>query len=338
MARKPSEMSIYRMADEANVSVSTISRVMNNRTGVSDATRQKINEMLKKYNFKANYPTPPAQVAVVVHTERVLNDYSSEIFNGISSYLSKHNILASILFGNDDIKNSIRKHNCAGVIVLLPPKNKKAYFELSETGLPIMFIDEKIECSGTGYIDNDATTGIREGVEHLLELGHKNIAFMYLECTRSNMIQRFEAYKQLMQEYNIELHPENIIAVKSSERANRSLEKCGQEEILKLLAQNRKITALMTSTESLAYGAMCGIHKAKLRIPEDFSLIGFDDLRHSAYTVPPLTTINHPLTEEGYLAAQAIHKFVDSLGKEPLPRISLPTSLTVRESTAPVKQ
>ena len=334
MGRKPKEISITKIAMEAGVSVSTVSRAMNSRASVSEETRKKINELMKKYNF---IPTPAVQrekkIALLVGSNR-FNDYVSEVFNGIYKYTEANSLETTLIFKKEysrySLLEQIRDQQCSGIVVIVPADFSDSLAALAESELPVVLIDEAVYRKGLGFIDHDSYSGSREAVKYLLELNHRNIG--YIECNRQtiNHIQRFKAYENTMKEAGITPDPQWHIFTESDANTYRTSFLKMQE----LLGRAPELTAVMTSNDTIAIGAMKGALETGRRIPEDISIIGFDNYKQTEFLNPALTTVNHPIEEAGFLAAKSIDQCLKNPQVTQLPQEILPTSLLIRGSTA----
>ena len=185
MARKPQEISITAIAEEAGVSASTVSRVMNRRTGVSEETRRRVDMLLRKSNFKPNYPAPRASSIAVILPRIVFGPYVGAALTGVYTSASKSGanicIIMKSLASCESILERIRELQCSGVIVIMPDALEDEHLALCRSELPVVFVDCAVNIKGIGYIDNDSYSGAKEAAEHLLSLGHRNIAFLQWE-------------------------------------------------------------------------------------------------------------------------------------------------------------
>ena len=334
MGRRPKKVSITKIAQEAGVSVATVSRAINHRANVSEDTRKKINELLKKYNF---LPTPAVprekKIALLTGSSR-LTEYTSEVFNGIYQYTEENALATTIIFSKENSRYSlieqVREQQCSGVVVILPATFSEELDSLAESDLPVVLIDEAVYRKGLGFIDHDSYSGSKNAVEHLLKLGHQKIAYLKCNTQTLNHIQRFKAYENTLAEAGVKTQPAWVQEIEPESHPYLS----GYNAALKLLKNAPEITAIMTTNDDIAIGAMKAIQEKGIRIPEDISIIGFDNYCQSDYVSPELTTVNHPIEEAGFLAAKSIDEFLKNPQGAKLPQEILPTKLIVRNSTA----
>lgn len=208
MARKAGKISIFTMADELGVSASTISRVINNRAGVGEATRRAVLELLRKYDFKVNYPQQHLpKIAIPLTVYSGVSGYTGRVLSGIYEYLASHGLTATtILFDSKhpaSLLEMVRDQQCAGVILISQPQLARQLPELAASGLPVMQIDEQSASPEIGFIDNDSYSGAANLVKHLLALGHRKIGFLLRWPGNLNHIQRLNGYRNTLREAGI---------------------------------------------------------------------------------------------------------------------------------------
>ena len=338
MARRKQEINIFRIAEEAGVSIATVSRVMNHRTGVSETTRARINTLLREYEFKPDYPAVRSPKIVFLTPFDDLVNYLRLAMKGVCRYARTHDMEVGLLARNTNpratLLQQIRDQQCSGVIVMMTEFFDDEHLELGNSGLPVVFLDSSINVANAGFIDNDSYSGSCAATRHLLELGHRKIGYVRYRHPGLNHIQRFNGYKHTMAEAGITPDPSWIGIPPSKERAVIS-SISGLNAMRSLLERAPEITAVMAVDDEMALGAMTAIHQSGRKIPDDISVIGFDNYPETEAWYPPLTTIHHPIEEAGYMAATAIGDALKSHGAWTPPREVLPTRLIVRDSTGP---
>lgn len=335
MARKTGEVSIYSIAKELGISPSAVSRVVNNRTGVSEETRRNVHVLLRKYNFKVNYPPQRKTRIAIVSANTLISLYISSVISGIRCYVQENDLMiCSIMYDHssrESLLSVIRDQQCSGVIILNPGHFDRDFAELDSSGLPVMLVDMTTSYPNIGFVDNDSYLGVYSAVRHLISLGHRKIG--YLNGSRNlNHLQRCKGYLNAMKDAGIDVLPAwnspYECGVDRNEIQN-GFSMCGR-----LLDSAPELTAVMATNDNFALGALHAAVERGLRVPEDLSIVGFDDYEFSAFCNPSLTTVLHPSQEAGRLAALSIDRFLKSSGKEPLLREILPTKLMIRNSTA----
>jgi len=341
MSRRRREINIYKIAEEAGVSASTVSRVINNRTGVNEKTRISITELFKKYGFTPDYPRQrPPKIAFVSPWED-LTEYFRKAFQGIYRYCQKNGIDTNILIrsghNNHSLLEQLRDQQCSGAIVMLAENLQKEHLELSDSGMPVIFLDHPVNLASIGYIDHDAYSGSCAATQHLIELGHKSIGYLTFPKPSINQVQRFKGYENTMIEAGLPINPRWIATPPAFNKAEGHIRGLpGFRAMTQLLQDAPELTAIMAVDDNMAFGAMTAISRSGRRIPEDISVVGFDNYAETEMWFTALTTVNHPIAEAGFLAAKAIDQALRHPGTDPLIREILPTKLIIRQSTGPV--
>jgi LacI family transcriptional regulator len=166
-------------------------------------------------------------------------------------------------------------------------------------------------------------------LKHLKELGHKEIAFMKGPASSSDSEDRWKSIGQVCRLLNIPVRPELTLKVEG-DTASPEL---GYPYAKQLLSRGEPFTALFAYNDSLAIGAIRAIHEAGLRVPEDISVVGFDDIVSAAYCIPPLTTVRQPLEKMGEIAARTLLDRIENSGDYSA-EIAIEPEFVVRRSTA----
>jgi LacI family transcriptional regulator len=170
----------------------------------------------------------------------------------------------------------------------------------------------------------DNRLGAHLAAEHLLSLGHRQIAFITGAHQHADALERRAGFEETLQAAGLKLDPDLVAEGAYTEPS-------GQQAAQALLARGKPFTALFASNDQMAIGAALALHRAGLRVPQDVSLVGFDDVAVAEFSIPPLTTVRQSVGEIGAQAATAL---LDLLADRP-PRVTLtPPRLVVRESTA----
>lgn len=332
MARKREKVSISTIASETGVSAAMVSRVINHRTGVSEENRRKILQKLREYDFHTHYPARHKHHIAVVYAAIRFSHYHSEVLSSVFSAMQEYDLEPCLMLyrpqSGASLLERLREQQCSGAVLVVPSVFSGELPELAESGLPVMLIDESTEVPGIGYVDNDSYTGSFAAARHLLELGHRRFLYFAVDTTALNHVQRLNGCRDALKHAGLEPH---IID-----------EQCADTDELaylrKQLAEHPEATAVMASNDDLAQKILKAAALNGLRVPEDLSVAGFDDYPMSRFLDPSLTTVRHPAREAGNLAVRALAEYLQSNGKTALPRLVLPTELTVRESTGPAEK
>jgi len=341
MARQPQEVSISRIAREGGVSVATVSRVLNRRVGVSETTRARIEELLRKHEFTTTYPQSRAPKLAVLVPFGDFTPYICKALNGVFALAREAGIEVSLIIPNGHRRTTaleqIRDKQCSGVVVLLAEFFKRDHQAIAKSELPVVFLDEQVHLEGAGFIDNDSYSGSCVATRHLLDLGHRKIGYLRYYSSSLNQIQRFQGYVDTMKSAGLPTEERWIAnAPPSGDKNIRGID--GLQAMSKLLEKAPEITAVLAVDDDIALGAMTAIHKSGRKIPDDISIVGFDNYPETEMWYPALTTVDHPIEQAGYRAAKAVCQAWSTPGKRQLPHEILPTRLVIRDSTGPAAE
>ena len=216
-----------------------------------------------------------------------------------------------------------------GLLLLLPEESELYLQSLRQKKYPFVLIDSR----GMSGMDNSVTVANYEGayaaIQHLIHLGHRRIGFIVGLMDLYSAVDRFGAYKQALADHHIPYLPELV-------RYGDFMHPTGVSLGKELLAMRDRPTAIFASSDMMAMGVMDAARACGLRIPEDLSLIGFDDVPLAAASYPRLTTVRQPLEEIGRMAAQILLRAIANPNSSP-EAVILGTELIIRDSTAPPK-
>ena len=338
MARRKKEINIQLVAEEAGVSVATVSRVVNNRTDVSEAVRRKVAEVIEQFNFApAKSIERRMNIGVVVTLGGPqINDYATQILDGIAGYGNNDNLdLTVILYRlRPDVKpllQFIRERRCDAVVVISP--NMKQLDDLRDAEIPTMLINSDRIGPKMGYVSNESYSGAVKAMNYLVACGHRKIGFLCnsLNDNRDHPL-RLQAYRDVLAQNGIPLNPDWIIPHHPTEHTADA----GFDQCRSLLKHAPDVTAVFCTNDEMAIGAIKACWDMGYRIPEDISIIGFDDIPCGRYLHPALTTVHQPLSELGTRAVRYLDEFLKGQ-RIVLPEETLGTELVIRDSVTTVK-
>jgi LacI family transcriptional regulator len=330
MQRPPT---ISDIAAEANVSPATVSRVLNETTPVAPEKRAAVLAAVERLNFRPNLHARSLAsgrtMAIGIVTQSVASQFYGELTYGIERGLADSDYHPIITSGNwqlDDEHTALAmfsERQVDGLIVLGGSGNDEELHMLNQR-TPVIAVGRRIVGLEDRRLDVGNQQGAYRAVRHLIELGHRSIAHITGVTSHPDAQERRLGYEQALQEAGIQLD-ERLIAEGSF------IEQSGLLALEALVSRGVSFSAIFAANDQMAYGARLGLYRRGLRVPDDISLVGFDDLPTSAYTTPPLTTVNQHMREQGQAAARAMLQVLQG-GAIDLPLI--PAELVVRESTA----
>ncbi|MEV0096669.1 LacI family DNA-binding transcriptional regulator [Streptomyces sp. NPDC050738] len=329
------KVTITEIARAAGVSVPTVSRVVNGRSDVAPQTRARVEDLLREHGYRRR-PTAPGDRAALL--DLVFNDLDSpwavEIIRGVEEVAHAAGMGTVVSAIHDRagsarqwMKN-LRARASDGVILVTSVLEPGLHEELHRLGVPLVVVDP----AGSPTLDAPTVgatnwAGGMAATEHLLALGHRRIGFIAgpprLLCSRA----RLDGYRAALEGAGIAVDDALIVQGDFYHASGFA----GAEQ---LLALQEPPSALFASSDQMALGAIEALRRRGLRVPEELSVVGFDDLPEVRWSAPPLTTVRQPLTEMGKVAARTVLRLAK--GEElDSPRVELATELVLRASTAP---
>lgn len=322
-------VTISYIAETAGVSIPTVSKVINGRSGVSPDTRARVEALISEYGYRR---TNRSNMMELVFDE-LENMWGMEIIRGVERVARRERVGVvltefgpghnAIAYPNDDTLS--RRPACVVTVAQLSEEQRD---QLRARGIPFVVFDPTTELpDDVPYVGATNWSGGRSATRHLIGLGHRRIAMIggpdKVLCCRA----RLDGYRSAMEAAGLSVDAGLVLRTDLTT-------KDGRAAALDLLNRAERPTAIFACNDLQALGVYQAARAVGLRIPADLSVVGFDDLPIAAMIDPPLTTVHQPLAE----MAAAATELALALGRgEETPQVGfeLATTLTVRESTAP---
>ena len=331
-ARRRRAVTIAQVAAESGLSTATVSKVLNGKPDVSPSTRVLVEDVLLKsgYRKRGNGEPPPL-------IDIVFNDFDSpwatEIIRGAAAAAQAAGLTVAFtaLSEGDERRvwfDHITSRGTRGIILLLSQLTERQKGELVARGLPFVVIDPTAE-PGPEVSSVGATnwSGGLVATKHLIDLGHRRIGIITgppeLLCSRA----RFDGYRAALERADLSVDEALV-------RSGDFRVKAGYEQAKILFKERPRPTAIFACNDLHGLGVLRAACEAGLRVPEELSVVGFDDIPLSEWSTPSLTTVRQPLTEMAAVAVQTLLECADG-GGSLTRRVELATDLVIRESTAP---
>lgn len=327
------KLTIHDIAEKANVSISTVSRVLNKKGQVHEEKRQAVLRVIEEFDFKPNMfaqgLASGQSMTIGVLTQRISSPIYDTIMLGILEGIEGSGYLSLFADGNWDssveqtaiLKFMERKVD--GLIIIggkLQPD-----FLLNVAGkVPLIIIGRDISALGNQCLRLDDFQGGYRATQYLIESGHRSIAHITGLLTHPDAAERHNGYLQALTNAGIEFSPDLVIDGDYTETS-------GLMAVEMLLMRGRVFSAIFAANDQMALGARLAFYRRGIRVPEDISIIGFDDQATSAYMTPPLTTVRFPAMDIGKTAGEALLHLIK--GEAYTPPVFQP-SLTIRESVS----
>lgn len=336
MTRK--SITLAEVAHAAQVSPMTASRAINNRSGVSGETRQHVLKVAADLGYVVNRAAQKlsggrSHIIGVIATG-LETEFTGSLLAAISEAAWQAGYETLVYFHVDREKRpsggvmQMLRQISDGVISVLPLEF--GYLgEIASINIPVITIDHRGEHAEFPSIATDCYAGARAAIRHLIDLGHRRIAYIAGDERLASARDRHHAYVDTIAQHGLDNDPELVVAGDFTQN-------CGFVGMQRLLALAAPPSAVFCANDVTAFGAVAAIREAGLRVPDDVSVIGFDDIPSAAQFYPPLTTVRQPLQQIGRSAVNSLLALI--AGIEPAsPQVTLPTDLVVRTSTAPLK-
>ncbi len=330
-------VNIRHIAKEAQCSVSTVSKALNNRHDVAEETRKKIIDIAKAHNFHPNAfgkglkRRLTENIGVIFWRESQplsANPFYSRVLEGIEAELVVNNfnlVLHLLPEGTQDqLPKMIREQQVDGVI-LVGVFHQEFIDQIKAAQVPTIMVDPKITSNTFCQILIDNEDGAFEATQYLIQKGHRRIGFISGDLERQSFRQRYDGYLKALDYAKIPAEPQLA--------QTGGLEK-GYDHVKALLHLAERPTAIFAANDINAIYGYKAIQEMSLRIPEDISIIGFDDIELSKMITPPLTTVRVYKEQLGSIAARTMLKQMKNQHEKPFTTL-VPTRLIERESVAP---
>ncbi len=333
---KSSHPNLKTVAGLANVSIATVSRVLNADPAVKGETRLAVQKAIQHSGYKPNRVAQ--RLRTTVRSTKLIgllipdiqNPFFVDVISGVEQYAYAHN--SAVVIGNfsQDPKKEklhidiLRSESVDGFIVAPTNIKDQNIAQLVHDGYPVVCIDRGLSNVPVDVVKSDNAKGAFEATEHLIKLGHRRIAFITGDPSIPTTEERITGYKKALEQYGLVADPEII-------RGRTSDFKSGVELAEQILDLPVCPTAIFTGNNLLTLGALETILKRNLRIPEDIAIVGFDDVYWATSLNPPLTAVRQHGFEMGQRAIELLYQRILNPGRSPA-NFVIQTNLMIRKS------
>jgi DNA-binding LacI/PurR family transcriptional regulator len=334
--KAPERMDIRTIARAANVSIATVSRTINHVATVNPEIAKRVWAVIDELDY---FPNTQARALVSGRSRifglivsEITNPFFPELIQGFEDIAVSHGYEILVSSTNYDPKrmtHCIRRmleRKVEGVAVMTFGIEEPLLDQLAKRKVPLVFVDVGPRRPGISVLKVDYHRGIRQGVQHLAALGHRNISFITGPARLHSAQSRLAAFSTSLKECGIPNNPAWIL------EGDHTMEG-GIAAMESLLATKQMPTAVMCSNDMTAIGVLHKLYRAGLRVPDDLSVIGFDDIHIAEVTIPPLTTIQMSRFDIARAAVTALRTHVEQ-PEDAKREYNIPTDLIVRESTS----
>jgi len=331
------KVTLKTIAEQLGLTPGTVSAALNNSPAarsIPQHTKNRIIEAAQALNYRPNFFARTLRLrrtyTIGVIAEEIGDAYGAMVISGIEEYLRKNDYFFLTVIHRHDPKllqtyaQMLLTRGVEGFITTDTSLTEKL-------ALPTVAVAGHGRAEGVTNIVLDHKRAARLALEHLRKLGHEQIAFIKGQTLSSDSAVRWNAICEVAQELNIRIRPELTIQLDGTD----STPAIGYPFAKQLLARKQPFTALFAYNDISAIGSLWAFREAGLRVPEDISIVGFDDIPGAAYANPGLTTVRQPLLKMGQIAAQTVVDLIEGLG-EYVPEIAIEPEFVVRDSTCQV--
>ncbi|MCD9023597.1 LacI family DNA-binding transcriptional regulator [Cohnella silvisoli] len=330
-------ITIKDIARMANVSMTTVSKIINSKDKeISQATRERVNQIIREHNYT---PNKIAQSMITKKTKTiglvipdVRNPFFTELARGAEDVANEHGYSVIFCNSDDNMQKEVTYINMlvekmVDGILLAPAATREEKIE-SEINirLPIITMDREAAIQGIkGHVKIDNIKGAYDAVHYLVGLGHEEIVLFSGPVNNQTSMDRLEGYRKALEDNGLKFREDRWFA-------GDFKGKWTAEVVRSLMRDSVSFTALFCANDLIAIEAIKELQKCGIRIPEQVSVVGFDDIPFSSMVSPELTTVRQPSYEIGAKAAEMLVGHLKKSGKLPSP-ITLMPELTIRDST-----
>jgi LacI family transcriptional regulator len=302
------KVTLEMVAHAAGVSPSTVSRILNGTAVVSDDKRQAVDHAIATLGF---VPNPVARglaggrtLSVGVMTQTIDSPFFGGALRGIESELSAAGYSPLFVSGQWNMAHEmrcidvLRSRRVDGIIVLAGRLGDAALVALAQS-LPVVVTGRSLAAPGLISLNFDNMEGGRLATQHLLQMGHRRIAYITGDMRHPDSKERQRGYRKALEAAGLEFDPALVVPGQYTEDS-------GRMAVERLLDSRVPFTAIFAANDQMAFGAVLGLHRRRLQVPRDVSIVGFDDVAPATFSIPPLSTVHHPVVEMGQIAARAM--------------------------------
>jgi LacI family transcriptional regulator len=335
-ARNPERVTLKTIAEHVHLTPGTVSAALNNSAAarsIPEHTKQRILTAARELNYRPNFFARSLRLqrtyTIGVIAEEIGDAYGSMIISGIEQHLRQHNYFFLTVIHRHDKKllqtysQMLQSRGVEGFITVDTSVTE-------QPTLPTVAVAGHQRVAGVTNIVLDHKRAARMALQHLQNLGHEEIAFLRGQPFSSDSTVRWDAIVEVAEELGVCIRPELTVQIEGTD----STPVIGYPVGKQLLERRRPFTAVFAYNDISAMGAIWAFREAGLRVPEDVSVVGFDDIPGAAFANPSLTTVRQPLLRMGQIAAQTVIERIEKRGNYE-PEIAIEPEFVVRDSSGP---
>ncbi len=341
--KKRNDPTLVSISEHLNVSISTVSRALSGQSKkyrISEKTTQLILETAKQFNYKPNQLARGLRLkktnTIGVIVPDITNPFFSVIVRSIENAARQNDVTILISDSNNQSefeKSAVKEFVSRKIdgLIIAPIGHESLHItEVNDMSIPIVLMDRYLSDIDAPFVGSDNYLGAKEAVNFLIKNGHHKIGLNQGFKKSSVNQDRFEGYCDALTESGITVDPNLIVGDNFDEES-------GYIGAKLLLGGRREITAIFAANNSIALGSIKAIQEEKLHIPDDISILSFDDQSFYNYFSPPLSSVAQQTKEIGRIAYKILTDMIDKKSSEQPHKIQLPTQLIMRESVKDIR-
>jgi DNA-binding LacI/PurR family transcriptional regulator len=329
-------MNIHEIAEEAGVSIATVSRVINGKKDVSQDTRTKVMEIMQRRNFMPKFTTSASveYIGVFVSSNKkhihTHSAYTSLMLDGIFEAAFGRQICVAVVSStsipkdNSEFLHFCKQRRISGGIFLTSTQDETYIKELGKQ-MPLVLVGNNLGSESIGSVRSDNLSGSYEAVRYLIACGHKKILLVMADSSYIDHRERLEGAVKALDEAGMELNPYNI-------RNTSILSDADLAYSLGFAIENSAPDAIFVGGDHDAIRVLRILKEKGIKVPDDISVVGYDNLPVTASSQPPLTTVNQPIYKIGMEATNMLLEMIANKRNKPRNILLMENDLIIRES------
>ncbi len=330
------------IADELNVSVNTVSRALRDMPDIGPSTTHLVKETANRLGYRKNlaarYLKVNKSMMLGIVVTDICNPVFSSMYKGIESICEQ--IKYTLMLGNSNenseeecaIINNMLEHGADGIFLVPSMKDTRILSTLKNANVPYIMLQRKFPGQSTHYIQSSDFQGGYFAAEHLFGLGHRSFLYVSAPLYISSARERYEGFVSYLKERHL---GEDCVRILECDNMGSGINQNVKKYLESFQGKPLPITAIFCFSDYMAHGVYSAINDCGLRVPEDISVVGYDNNEYSSMMLPPLTTIDIRPFEVGERAARMMFHLINASGEEPVsPDAVIAPLLVLRHSTA----
>jgi len=343
--RKQAHPTLLDIAKIAKVAPMTVSRVINDSGYVSSEVRKRVQRAIDKLEYHPNALARSLKSkrthVIGILLPDIKNPFSAELAGSIQQVMLEKGYTAFISTTEQSVQreqaalSAFFDHRVAGIVVatLETKAGDEALERFIRRGMPIVAVGREPGLPMVDRVTANHWRGAFDAVEHLISLGHKRIAYIGASAAHARRLKRFQGFADALQEHGLELREQWIVGPTDDSGPGYSTLSDGYNAMQRLLSRSERPTAIFARNDFTAMGALSAARENGLSIPGDLAIVGFDNVPLSAFTAPPLTTVEQPTAEQGRRAANMLIERIEGEVELEHREVTFDCQLIIRAST-----